>query len=177
MPSKPQSHSASGHFLKRCPSGWGQSASDFWGRRERPSAQHSSGRSPTLLPALFLPLLCIPLPLSLPGRSSFPSLSLWSANAGASTQTCWAPACRGPFLPSPHQPLCWGLGAELRARRRKTTQPHGRGVPVVAQWKQTQLGTLRLQVQSLAPLSGLRICELWCRLQTWLRSCVAVAVV
>ena len=41
------------------------------------------------------------------------------------------------------------------------------GVPVVAQWKRTELGTMRTQVRSLASLSGLRIrhCrELWCRL-------------
>ena len=40
------------------------------------------------------------------------------------------------------------------------------GVPVVAQQKQILLGTMRLQVRSLASLSGLRIwrCrELWCR--------------
>ena len=40
--------------------------------------------------------------------------------------------------------------------------------------------TMRLQVQSLASLSGLRIqhyLELWCRLQMWLESSVAVAVV
>ena len=38
---------------------------------------------------------------------------------------------------------------------------------------------MRLRVQSLALLSGLRIwrcCELWCRLQTQLRSCIAVAL-
>ena len=54
------------------------------------------------------------------------------------------------------------------------------GVPVVAQQKQIQLGTMRLQVRSLALLSGLRIQhyhELWCRSQTWLGSRVAVAVV
>ena len=54
------------------------------------------------------------------------------------------------------------------------------GVPVVAQWKRIQLGTMRLRVQSLALLSGLRIqrCrELWCRSQMQLRSVVAVAVV
>ena len=53
------------------------------------------------------------------------------------------------------------------------------GVPVMVQWKQTQLGTMRLRVQPLALLSGLRIlccCELWCRSQTWLRSGIAVAV-
>ena len=38
------------------------------------------------------------------------------------------------------------------------------GFPIVVQWKQIQLGTMRLQVRSLASLSGLRIqrCrELW----------------
>ena len=52
-------------------------------------------------------------------------------------------------------------------------------VPVVGQWKQIRLGTMRLQVQSLASLSGLKIrhCrELWCRSKTRLRSGVAVAV-
>ena len=37
----------------------------------------------------------------------------------------------------------------------------------MVQWKQIQLGTMRLWAQSLASLSGLRIwhcCELWCRL-------------
>ena len=36
----------------------------------------------------------------------------------------------------------------------------------MVQWKQIQLGTLRLQVRSLASLGGLRIQrfhELWCR--------------
>ena len=54
------------------------------------------------------------------------------------------------------------------------------GVPLVAQRKQTQLGSMRMRVRSLALLSGLRIhrCpELWCRSKTWLRSRVAVAVV
>ena len=51
----------------------------------------------------------------------------------------------------------------------------------MAQQKRIRLGTMRLQVQvrSLPLLSGLRIwhChELWCRLQTWLGSCVAVTV-
>ena len=53
------------------------------------------------------------------------------------------------------------------------------GVPVVAQQKRIQPGTMRLQVQSLAPLSGLRIwcChELQCKSQTWLQSGIAVAV-
>ena len=60
------------------------------------------------------------------------------------------------------------------------------GVPVMAQWKQIQLGTLRLWVRSMALLSGLRIqrcCELWCRLAAtapirplaWEPPCVAGA--
>ena len=50
----------------------------------------------------------------------------------------------------------------------------------MAQRKQIQLGIMRLRVQSLALLSGLRIwrChEMWCRSQTWLRSGIAGAVV
>jgi len=38
---------------------------------------------------------------------------------------------------------------------------------------------MRLRVRSLPLLSGLmiqRCCELWCRLQTWLGSCIAVAL-
>ena len=53
------------------------------------------------------------------------------------------------------------------------------GVRVVGQWYQTQLLSMRTQVQILAPLSELRIqhcLELWCRSQKRLRSDVAVAV-
>ena len=49
------------------------------------------------------------------------------------------------------------------------------GVPFVVQWKQIQLGTMRLRVQSLASIWW--CCELWCRSQTQLRSCMAAAVV
>ena len=55
-----------------------------------------------------------------------------------------------------------------------------RGVPVVAQQKRIHPGTMKLQVQSPALLSGLGIqpcCELWCRLQMQLRSRVVVALV
>ena len=48
----------------------------------------------------------------------------------------------------------------------------------MAHWKGIQLGTVKLQVQSLALISGLKIrrcCELWwCRSQTLLGSAVAV---
>ena len=50
----------------------------------------------------------------------------------------------------------------------------------MAQRKQSQLGTVRLQVPSLDSLSGLRIqrCRaLWCRSQTWLGYGIAVALV
>ena len=43
-----------------------------------------------------------------------------------------------------------------------------------------QLGSKKMQVQSLALLRGLRIwccCELWCRSQLWLGSRLVVAVV
>ena len=54
------------------------------------------------------------------------------------------------------------------------------GVPITAQWKWIWLGTMRLQIPSLALLSGWRIrrChELWCRSQIQLGSGIAVAVV
>ena len=50
----------------------------------------------------------------------------------------------------------------------------------MAQQRLIQLGTMRLQVQSVASLSGLRIrrCrELWCRAQMQLGSDFAVALV
>ena len=53
------------------------------------------------------------------------------------------------------------------------------GGPIMAQWKQIWLASMRMQVQSLALLSGLRIwrChELWCRPQIWLGIHVAMAV-
>ena len=53
------------------------------------------------------------------------------------------------------------------------------GVPVMAQQKWIQLGTMRLWVLSLASLSGLRIrhcCDLWCWSQMRLGSGVAKAL-
>ena len=50
----------------------------------------------------------------------------------------------------------------------------------MAQRKRIRLGTMRLQIRSLALVSGLgiwRCRELWCSSQMWLRSGVAVAVV
>ena len=63
----------------------------------------------------------------------------------------------------------------------KKTEKEGQttGIPIVAPRKQIQLGTMRLRVQSLASISGLRmLCchELWCGLQTQLVSSIAEAV-
>ena len=54
----------------------------------------------------------------------------------------------------------------------------GRGVPIVAQREQSsvQLVSMRMQVQSLALLNGLRIHDLWCRSQMQLESGVVVAM-
>ena len=54
------------------------------------------------------------------------------------------------------------------------------GVPIVAQWKWTQLVSMSMWVWSLASLSALSTwdCyELWYKSQMWLRSYIAVAVV
>ena len=56
---------------------------------------------------------------------------------------------------------------------------HSWGVPVMAQPSRTRLVSMRMRFQSLALLGGLRIqrChELWCSLQVWLGSGIAVAV-
>ena len=71
-------------------------------------------------------------------------------------------------------------GMASKQTHRSWKRKENPGVPVVAQWKQIPLGTVRLKVSSLASLNGLRIrhChELWCGLQTWFGSCIAVAVV
>ena len=53
------------------------------------------------------------------------------------------------------------------------------GVPTVAKGKQIGLVSMRMRVWSLAFLSGSgiwRCLGLWCRLQMWLRSCIAVTM-
>ena len=62
----------------------------------------------------------------------------------------------------------------------KKKKKKGTGIPIVAQWKQTLLESMRMQVQSLALLRGLRILcchELRYGSHMQLRSGVAVAVV
>ena len=66
-----------------------------------------------------------------------------------------------------------------KQKKKKPKKPKKVGVPIVAQRKQVHLGTMRFWVRSPALLSGLSIwrChELWCRSQTQLRCCIAVAV-
>ena len=70
--------------------------------------------------------------------------------------------------------LLYAAPAALKSKIKKAE-----GVPVVVQWRQIRLRTMRLRVRSLASLSGLRIqrChELWCWWQTWLGSGLAVAL-
>ena len=74
--------------------------------------------------------------------------------------------------------LTLGLGTSIC--HRLGHKKKGEGVPTVAQRKQIWLASTRTQVQSPASLSGLRIrpCpELWCGLQMWLGSGVAMAMV
>ena len=71
------------------------------------------------------------------------------------------------------------VGFPKLTEKEKHKQDEEAGAPSVVHWKQIQLGTIRLWVQALSLLSGLRIwhChELWCRSQMWLGSDVAVAV-
>ena len=72
------------------------------------------------------------------------------------------------------------LGTAVGERMSVSSLQHLRGAPVVAPRYQTRPASMRTQVRSLAPLSGLRIwcCrELWCRSQMWLGSGIAVALV
>ena len=82
-----------------------------------------------------------------------------------------------PHLPFfPFSSLACEQRRELKVSIKKIL---AKGFPVVAQWKRVQLVSMRMQVWSLASLSGLGIwhcCELWCRLQMWLGPWVAVAV-
>ena len=72
-----------------------------------------------------------------------------------------------------------GMG-QRRCLSSGLNEMHVSGVPLMAQRVKIQLLSMKMRVQSLVLLSGLRIwhCqELWCRLEMWLGSCVAVAVV
>ena len=67
----------------------------------------------------------------------------------------------------------------LKKKKKKNSNNNKKKFPLWQQ-KQILLGTIRLQVRSLALLSELRIChcyEQWCSLQMQLRVCDAVALV
>uniref|UniRef100_A0A8C3YP77 3CxxC-type domain-containing protein n=1 Tax=Catagonus wagneri TaxID=51154 RepID=A0A8C3YP77_9CETA len=91
-----------------------------------------------------------------------------------------------PRLGSNSQPTLRAIpkvtsGSDTQATRRVGPPPqtsNSQGVPVTAQGKRIQQGTMRLRVPSLASRTGLKIRswrELWHRLQMRLRSCVPVA--
>ena len=70
---------------------------------------------------------------------------------------------------APIRPLAWEPPYAAEAAQRNSKKK-----------KELEVVSMRIQVQSLASLSGSGIqpsLELWCRSQTWLGSCVAVAVV
>ena len=76
--------------------------------------------------------------------------------------------------------ICKGVICQRNWGRSWTVKKQAWRDPVVAPHKQIWLASMRMQVRSLALLSGLRVrrfCELWCRSQTCLRSHVAVAAV
>ena len=59
-----------------------------------------------------------------------------------------------------HLECCKSTVPQLKEKKKNE------GVPTVVQWKRIRLVSMRMQVRSLASLSGLRIqhcCELWCR--------------
>ena len=104
----------------------------------------------------------------------------WCENRGDGSPSEQVP-CQNPLLSKAIQPVFTGLCLIcLVFQFGELFLNPETGVPAVAQQKRIWLGAMRLRVQSQASLSGLRIqcCrELWCRLQTWLGSRVAVALV
>ena len=76
--------------------------------------------------------------------------------------------------------LAWELPHAVgTVKKKKFKNKDNDRVPVLAQWKRIRLASMRMQIRSLASVSGLRIqrCrELWCRWQMQLGSPIAVAV-
>ena len=107
--------------------------------------------------------------------SSFSHYSVCEVLSQGSISLCFL----GDFWSSFHMLLSIYLYYFVYISSILPTSKLGWGVHIVEQQKQIRLGITRLQVRSLASL-GLRIwccCDLWCRLQMWLGSGVAVAVV
>ena len=125
-----------------------------------------------------------PLP-SFPNQTCVVPDSIPSCAISNPSQVHWCHLLNPPDLPtssSPHHPPSYHISllSSPCISLFHLFQRKGPGVPVLAQWKQIWLGIMRLGVRSLTSLCGLRVqrcCELRCRLQTRLRSHVAVAVV
>ena len=112
--------------------------------------------------------------------SSIPCLAQWGHDPGLRIWHCRSCGlsceCGLGLIPGS---ICRGVAKRKQNKQNKTTRKH-KGAPAVAQQKRIQLVSMRTRDQDLVSLGGLRIqrCrELWCRLQMWLRSRVAVAVV
>ena len=60
---------------------------------------------------------------------------------------------------------------------RKNYQKHELGVPILVQWKQSPTRNNEVACSNPGLTKDLACCELWCRLQMRLRSCVPVAIV
>ena len=78
------------------------------------------------------------------------------------TTSSWHPYCEWHSWPMGLMSLCSAVGGDV-VQPQHTPPSHWalsqiiQGVPIVAQWKQIWLGTMRLSVRSLASLSGLWI--------------------
>ena len=60
--------------------------------------------------------------------------------------------------------MCYRLNVSPGSPKIHVLKPNPHGVPVVAQQKQIQLGTMRLWVPALASLRIQHCGELWCRI-------------
>ena len=127
------------------------------------SQQRGEERSPHI-PGLASKALCNLTPPTYPGKSHTCLITL--------TFLCpLAPL--GLHSPLPRGSLCTYFSCRTQHKSYLLR------VPVAAQRKRAQLVSMKMQVRSLAPLTGLWIlccCELWCRLQMQLGSGIAVAL-
>ena len=162
-----------------------------WGRGWRPwnswkdrgalFAHHFPSFQSPLIPPPHLDLVLSPsvTPLLSPYSSSAPC-GLHVFGLQPQSLISASPGQHSPFPPPvvpPAQVRPYLVG--LSQSRISSLKKPKCGAPVVAQWKRIRLGTMRLQVRSLASLSGLRIwrCrELSCGLQTRFGSSIAVAL-
>ena len=105
-----------------------------------------------------------PLHLFISPVQAYPPCNYWVVTLGQMTPALYHVVPAGNILQAQ---LGWITDGLIKEKAQR--------VPIVVQWKQIWLESVRMWVQSLSSLSGLGIwhCrELWCRLQTWLRSSV-----